>query len=363
MYVSEEGAVVALYKVIFLGLAVAGPEEEAKLLKGLQKKFNLNPERAESLVQRVPIVVKKGVSEEEMERYVRAFEEIGGRVRVEAEPIPETLQVKEVPPTEPGPFAGKMMTCPQCGFEQPETDECIKCGVIVSEYSEPKEQPRETETRTREASASDGKELPPWESGEGFITAFFSTTYGVLFSPSSLFRKVANGSGYWSPLLYGLIAGIIGVGVSFLWFYLILARFLPIEKFLPLHSSYYLLSFLLPLPFQYALNLLVESAVTHLCLIIVAGNKNRFQATFRAVAYSFGAYLFGIVPLIGFFIGGLYQVVLVIVGVREGHGISTGRAILAVLLPLIVLIGLGIIAAIFIPLFFGSVGFLDGVKI
>ncbi len=71
------------YKVVFSGLLVIGPEEEARLLAGLQKKFNLTPEKAESLLQRVPIVVKKGISKEEAERYAKAFGEIGGRVRVE----------------------------------------------------------------------------------------------------------------------------------------------------------------------------------------------------------------------------------------------------------------------------------------
>ena len=67
------------YKVIFLGLAVAGPEEEARLLAGIRKNFNLSPEKAERLLQRVPIVVKKGISKEEMERYVQAFESFGGQ--------------------------------------------------------------------------------------------------------------------------------------------------------------------------------------------------------------------------------------------------------------------------------------------
>ena len=49
----------ASYKVIFLGLSVIGPEEESQLLGGLQKKFHLTPGKAESLLQRVPIVVKK----------------------------------------------------------------------------------------------------------------------------------------------------------------------------------------------------------------------------------------------------------------------------------------------------------------
>jgi len=70
---------VASHKVIFLGLSVIGPEEEGRLLKGLQKRFNLTPERAESLLQRVPVVVKKGLSKDDAERFAKAFEEIGER--------------------------------------------------------------------------------------------------------------------------------------------------------------------------------------------------------------------------------------------------------------------------------------------
>lgn len=351
----------AQYKVTFLGLAVAGPEEEARLLKGLQKRFHLTPERAESLLHRVPIVVKKGIPKEEMERYVRAFEEIGARIRVEEEPEPEPLRIEEPPRPQTQPFLGRMITCPKCGFEQPETGQCIQCGVIFATCGEGQEKLPGEEARVRETPCEE--EVPSWESGEGFIAAFLKTSREVLFSPASFFKKVANGSGYWPPLLYGLITGIIGMGATLVWLWLIVGQFIRIEKFLPLHSSSYLLGMLIPLPFQYALNLLVESAVTHLCLMVVGGNKNGYRTTFRAIAYSFGGYLFGMIPLIGMVIGGLYQVVLVIVGIREGHGISTGRAVLAVLFPLILVVGLGIIVAIFLPLIFGSIGFLGGVRI
>ena len=29
---------------------------------------------------------------------------------------------------------GLTLQCPRCGFEQPPTDECISCGVIISKY-------------------------------------------------------------------------------------------------------------------------------------------------------------------------------------------------------------------------------------
>ena len=353
----------ALYKVIFLGMKVAGPEEEARLIAGLQKKFNLTPEKAERLLQRVPIVVKKGISKEEMEKYVRAFEGIGGRVRVEAEE--EVTELPEISP-EPGPgpeperrpYIGKMITCPQCGFEQPETDECVKCGVVISKYVSEQEMARATEGQVREISPED--EYVPWESGEGFLSAFFRTTGGALFSPTRFFKKISIGEGYWTPLIYGLITGIIGKGAAILWLWLFVAQFIPLGR-LPYNFS--ILQFIIPLPFQQAIAIFVIGAIIHFCLMIVGGNNNGYKTTFRAISYSYSAQLFNIIPFIGSLIGFIYWIILFILGVREGHGISTGKAVLAVLLPVIVGVGVVIVAVMLIPLLLRTLGFFGGVGV
>jgi RNase P subunit RPR2 len=374
---------VASYKVIFLGLSVIGPEEETRLLGGLQKKFNLTPERAESLLQRVPIVVKKGISEEEARRYVKAFEEIGGRIKVEEESTPELEIFKEYEPqsrpepeqkttpepkptstyrTEPErkPYAGVMVTCPQCGFEQPETDECIKCGIVISKYIQYQEMARSFEGQVREISP---EELPPWESGEGFIGAFFQTTREVLFSPTQFFKKVSATGGYWAPLIYGVICGVIGGCGAILWQWLFASQFLPVQisSMIPF-LSIFLIIFLIALPFLIAFSLLIGSGITHLCLMIVGGNKKGFESTFRALSYSYSGNLFGVIPFIGSTIGGIYSLILIIFGVRECHGITTGKAVLAVLLPLIIIFGLGLLLAILFPLILGSMGFFSGVR-
>jgi hypothetical protein len=373
----------ASYKVVFLGLSVIGLDEETRLLEGLQKKFNLTPEKAESLLQRVPIVVKKGLSKEEAERYVNVFEEIGGRVNVEEEeePIPSLditrdYEAQSRPEFRPGPKpepkpvftqrpepekrapAKGMVICPQCGFEQPETDECIKCGVIMSKFVQFQEMARSYEGQVREISS---KEYTPWESGEGFIGAFLKTTQEALFSPTKFFEKAAAGEGYWSPLIYGLIAGIIGNGCAILWFWLFMAQLIPMDK-IPFQHSLSILRLIIPLPFQLAIAIFIGSAIIHLCLMLVGGNKQGYKTTFRAVCYSYSAQLFNIVPFIGSLIGFIYMIILFILGVREGHGIGTGKAVLAVLLPMIVIFGLIIVAIVLAVMFVGSTGLLGGVR-
>jgi hypothetical protein len=78
--------------------------------------------------------------------------------------------------------------------------------------------------------------------------------------------------------------------------------------------------------------------VTHLLVILVVGaGHSGFGATFRIVSYSSVTSLLGWLPFIGW-IFSLYRLYLATVGIREMHGTTTGRALLVVLLPAILIL-------------------------
>jgi len=94
------------------------------------------------------------------------------------------------------------------------------------------------------------------------------------------------------------------------------------------------------------ITLYLGSAIIHLCLMVVGGNRRGFEATFRVIAYSSSTQIFALIPFVGGFIIPLYALVIEIIGLRESHGIGTGRAILAIFLPVIVILAFFLVVGI-----------------
>lgn len=112
------------------------------------------------------------------------------------------------------------------------------------------------------------------------------------------------------------------------------------------------------MPAFVAVGIFVTSGVLHLCLMLVGGERSGFEATFRVVAYGQASQLWGVLPLVGPLVSAIYALVLYIVGLREVHGIGTGRAAVAVFLPAVafmVVIGL-VVSALLIPFIMGMKG-------
>ena len=91
-------------------------------------------------------------------------------------------------------------------------------------------------------------------------------------------------------------------------------------------------------------------------MLIVGSRNSGFEGTFRVGAYSSVTSLVSWIPVIGS-IASLYGIYLAIVGIREVHNTTTGKAALVVLIPAVVLRparSLSIIAAVGAALFFGT---------
>jgi hypothetical protein len=93
--------------------------------------------------------------------------------------------------------------------------------------------------------------------------------------------------------------------------------------------------------------LYIVAGVLHVVLLILRGANRGYGATLRVFCFSAGPQLFTIVPFIGPAVGGVWSLVVTVIGLREVHKTTTGKAVAAVLLPtffLLMLVALMIIA-------------------
>ncbi|WP_419950230.1 YIP1 family protein [Candidatus Palauibacter sp.] len=92
-------------------------------------------------------------------------------------------------------------------------------------------------------------------------------------------------------------------------------------------------------PLAAVLYLVVRSLIIHLAVVLLAPGRRPFAATVRTICYASGPWLFSVVPWVGVLVGVVWEVVLTVVGLREAHRMSTGRACATWLIALIIPLG------------------------
>ena len=86
----------------------------------------------------------------------------------------------------------------------------------------------------------------------------------------------------------------------------------------------------------------------HLLLCLVKGNTHGFEATFRVIAYSQAAQVWGIIPVVGSFIGWFWRAVIQVIGLKETHQISYGKIFFAFLIPFILFAVIALAVVLFL---------------
>ncbi|MBJ7257933.1 MAG: YIP1 family protein [Chthoniobacterales bacterium] len=182
----------------------------------------------------------------------------------------------------------------------------------------------------------------PWEqrAQRGFFNALLETIRFVLLEPSKVFAGMPPAGGLGAPLFFFVLCATVG-GVAGLAYQVILNAVspgsgTPEQQALAnaLASTAVLGSTIMVLPFFFAALVFVSAGLTHLALIIVGGAKKSFEATFRVTCYAGGATaVLNLLPVCGALAAWIWNIIVMVFGLSEVHGISRGRALAAVLLP------------------------------
>jgi hypothetical protein len=203
----------------------------------------------------------------------------------------------------------------------------------------------------------------PWEERErwGWPSALWRTIKRSMGAPGEFFRELAPAGGYGPALLYAMILGFVGILGAFLWQSVLenwLAGLGLVDADLLSRTSRFFSFWVLVLlsPVLIALRLGFWSVLTHLFLMIAGGAHRGFQGTFRTIAYSQGPSLIELLPVCGSVVAFIWTIVLEIVGLAAVHGTTRGRAAFAVLAPLLILLGLGLIAIVIAASLLGALG-------
>ncbi len=230
------------------------------------------------------------------------------------------------------------MFCFHCGKEIADSQEfCQYCGARV-EVSTP-------------GPGAGAREKTPWEdrAAQGSFKGLYKTVKGALVSPAEFFKKMAVTGGLMDPILYALIVGMVGVIFSYLWQILFqgaIQNYLPVEiKKMPGYNIFPTLGLAVLavlMPFMIILGLFIWSGILHVFLMMVKGTKAGFEATFRVVSYSYGTNVLNIIPFCGGIIAWVWSIVLAIIGLKEAHETSGGKAAFAVLFPFLLCCGLAV---------------------
>ena len=263
-----------------------------------------------------------------------------------------------------------MVKCPQCGYVQEQTDECFKCGIIISKFLKYQEVVKPPGVEGVAPDPTEGPQVQriigipmeepsgytPWEdmANLGFFAAFFRTLTGVLFSAFRFFREMPVNKNIHYSLLYGIIMGFFVALSALLWqfaFSGLMGETEGMQGMNALFAPFFFIIYALVLPLLIAYGLFVITGILHTALMLVGGNRRGLDTTFRVVAYTQSTQVFTLIPLLGVFIYLVYTPILLAIGFKESHQISTGKAVSAVLLPVLVAVALGMIVAfMFIPL-------------
>ncbi len=252
--------------------------------------------------------------------------------------------------------------CTSCGHTfETETwgvQVCPNCGTRVM-LDPPPEEPEVVPGP--DAEQTSGEVPPPFEDPSyGFLKGYFETWKQSIFQPTEFFSRLpVHDAG--KAFLYAWLTQVVGGEIAMLWTFLqmqaqrgLMANVpggAPPETaqlFKTMSWVYGGAGFIL-IPLFAVLGIFLSAGIIHLGAMIAGAANRGWNATFRAVCYASGPQLFAVIPICGGLVGGIWVLVLDIIGLMHTQRTTGGRATIAVLvLPLLLVCLCGILMAVVI---------------
>ncbi|MFQ5956410.1 MAG: YIP1 family protein [Candidatus Brocadiales bacterium] len=171
----------------------------------------------------------------------------------------------------------------------------------------------------------------------GLIEGLIKSGRGVALRPQNFFKNMPLTGGYVQPLLFSLAIFFIVIGYNLA----LIASGLPYPTGQESEGES-VVEALKKVPFLgalWVLGLLLGSLIIHGSFKLLKGTGG-YEATFRILAYSSIANLLAIIPSVGQYLSTIYTLVLIMLGGKLVHGLSSIRAIAAPMLPAFLLWGI-----------------------
>ena len=184
------------------------------------------------------------------------------------------------------------------------------------------------------------------------VQSFVGVIGDLITHPVSFFRNIARRGDFVNPLVFALVCAVISAAIG--GFLGILYATVGIDDTGVGGAIVAFVASMFFAPIISAIALFVGAGILHLLVVLIVKPANTgFEATFRVVSYANVAQLASWVPILGPLVAAVASIVLSIIGVRETHETTTGKAALVVLIPAAV----ALLVALFLIVIVGAVLF------
>ncbi len=189
--------------------------------------------------------------------------------------------------------------------------------------------------------------MPAWESegDQAFLQRVIGTVKESLGSPGVTFSHLSKAKAILRPFLYFLMLGTAGniIALGYQLAFSIAnpehltkqAPTFPVEWIVPI---YLVAMFLMPV--IVSVIAFLTAGLYHLGLMITGSAKEGFATTFRVACYVHGSTsIFQCIPFCGQYVQIVWNLVGVVIGLHKAHKIAIAPAIVAVIVPMVLLCG------------------------